>query len=615
MTALSPSLNINPNWRVVGGYSHGMPQSSMFTVEAFPEGPEADAATAAFLDVIGRMVDSSITATAPQIDATLTGSVATATALAAASSCLQISVFLPVVTDFRLRPAAAPGQEGRLRLILPWWQIDATKTTYAFCAELWNRLAGGERFTDVAPLTTTLNDRLAPFVSTSVNEFALIKGITDLGINLIRMPGDVLCLGTGARSRWMSSSTTDATSGIGLLVARNKFQTAAILRLSGLPGAENRLVTNADEALAVATQFDGPVVVKPSDLDRGDGVAADLRTEAEIRAAFEAARAISANVMIEKMIPGFTHRLTVAVGNVISVRQRVPGGVTGDGTSTIAELVAKVHESARSRRWQSMRGQPQLALDAEARELMSRDGISEDTVLQDGQFLRLRRRDNINAGGENRDLELAEVHPDNLDLAVRAAQMLRLDIAGIDLITTDITRSWREVAAGICEVNGRPQFASYRTPEIFREIISRVVGPTPQVPANLVLCSDDPAERAVVVAAVKERAPRRTVSTMEGLWRDGALLTKSFRNGYAAAIAAAGRTDTEAMTCVMSMRELLSAGSPLRRWTRISIRQPGLRDEERALVPAVRAVLDATQTNARAAGPTPVSRQTKAQTS
>lgn len=597
MTVISPFLNINPNWKVTRGYTHGMPQPSMFTVETFPSGSEAEETTRSFVSVIRQMVENNITAVEPQIDGALRSSSATASAIAAATVCLQLSVCLPVASSFRVNPMTGRGQEGRVGLILPWWRIAATKTCYAFCTEVWNRLAEGEDITDISPLVTNLNERLLPYVSKSVNEFSLIKSVTELGINLIRMPSGFLCLGTGKRSRWMNSTTTDFTSGMSLKVASDKLVTARILRHAGLPGAENSIVNNADQAVAMANQLGGPVVIKPMDLERGEGISADLRCESEIRTAYKAARAVSKNILIEKMIPGFTHRLTVASGNVISVRQRVPGGVTGDGTSTIAELVSGVQKSERGRRWQLTRGRPQLAIDAEAFELMTRDGLAEDTILPDKHFLRLRRRDNINAGGENRDIEMTEVHPDNLELAVSASRALRLDIAGIDLITADITRSWRDVSAGICEVNGKPQFASYRTPEIFQEIIKGVVGPNPHVSAHLVLCSDTPSERAKVVATVKQHIPGQTVSTVEGLWQEGSLLTLQFPNGYDAAIAAATRADTEAMTCVMSMRELLSSGSPLRSWERISIRQAGLSDEERALVPAVLAILAARLTN------------------
>ena len=87
----------------------------------------------------------------------------------------------------------------------------------------------------------------------------------------------------------------------------------------------------------------------------------------------------------------------------------------------------------------------------------------------------------------------------------------------------------------------------------------------------------------------------RTVSTKEGLWREGTLLTGSFNNGFIAAVTAASHTDTESMTCIMSMREILSKGSPLRSWTGISILKQGLSDEELSLVPAVQAVLAPTE--------------------
>ena len=48
------------------------------------------------------------------------------------------------------------------------------------------------------------------------------------------------------------------------------------------------------------------------------------------------------------------------------------------------------------------------------------------------------------------------VHPDNAALACQAARLFRLDVAGIDLISVDITRSWRETGAIVNEVNFAP---------------------------------------------------------------------------------------------------------------------------------------------------------------
>lgn len=570
----------------------------MVVAETFPAGPQADETTATFLKLIASIVETDAGATALAVDPHLGGNKAVASALAAASGTVQSFLYIPAAREYRVVPVRVRDPESPLFVVLPWWNVYATKSAYAFCAELWNRISLGERSFEVAQLRADITARLSSLVSRSVNEFALVKGITELGINLIRLPGGVLCLGTGSLSRWMSSTTSDATSAIGLKLAGNKYITARVLRSFGLPGAENQIVADADAAVATAAQLGYPVVVKPADLERGEGVAADLRNDAEVRAAYDHARAVSEKVLVEKLISGFTHRFTVVGAEVISVRQRVPGGVTGDGKSTIEELVFEVQKSDRSWRWQQKRGKLAIELDREALELMARDGFDHDTVLPEGKFVRLRRRDNINAGGENRDIDLAMVHRDNIELAIAAARALRLDIAGIDLISTDITRSWRDVDAGICEVNGRPQFASYRTPEIFRQVITRVTGPDPHVPARLIICADDPAIRTAVVRSLNDSAPGYVVSIREGLWRDGVVLTQPFADGYAAAVAAATRPDTEAMICIMSLRELLSSGTPLRKWSDIRIRETGLSDDERALVPAVRSLLATTPTNA-----------------
>ena len=48
------------------------------------------------------------------------------------------------------------------------------------------------------------------------------------------------------------------------------------------------------------------------------------------------------------------------------------------------------------------------------------------------------------------------VHPDNRKMALRAAAASGLDAVGIDFITRDISRSYKEVGGAICELNAKP---------------------------------------------------------------------------------------------------------------------------------------------------------------
>lgn len=575
-----PTLSANPTWRTIPGYICGLPQASMMAVEVFPSNPVAVEVTAAFATLLAQVIEDDF-----ELPAMENGPLAIATTLARAAARLQNWVYIPAATQHVVSAADATDEGVRVQLILPYWLPDATRTAYANCVHLWNRLSAGETFEDITALRNQLNAEFSPYVGKSVNQFAQIRGVTTLGINLVRLPGAALCLGTGERSRVVNSTLTDRTPFIGIQFARNKFHTASLLRMSGLPGAVNKVVSNAAEAIQGAAEFGYPVVIKPVDLDRGNGVAAHLSTEAAIRAAFDTARELSPYVMIEKHIPGFTHRLTVADGEVVSVRQRVPGGVTGDGKSTVKELIAESQATTWSRRWKRTRGRAPVELDIEALELLKEQGFDVNTVLPSGTFQRLRRRDNINAGGQNLDIPLDSIHQDNLDLAISAARILRLDIAGVDLISTDITKSWRETEAGICEINGRPQLAARQAPELHHRLLSRLMGPEPHVPADLILCGENSTERMAVIEDLETGASDQTITSRDGLRRGGVCITDRFPNDYAAACAAAIRSDVVAMKCVMSLKDLLRLGSPLQTWSRINLYTNGLSAEEKRLLP------------------------------
>lgn len=581
-------LNCSPNWRAIPGYAFGLPQSSMIASEDFPDNLKVLEVNETFSGLFAEILDGVDADTT--IPANTQARFATARTIASATSMLQNWMGIAVSDDTFI--TAAYGST-KLNVVLPWWRLEASKKAYSLCVTLWNLLAQDQSVTDVSALRAEWHDQMSSFVSPAVNEYAQIKAILSLKINLTSLPGGILCLGSGERSRWMSSTTTDKTSSIGVSAARNKYQVALLLKQAALPAADHKIVHSADEAVAVARELSGAVVIKPADQDRGDGVAADLTTDVQIRNAFITARKFSSLVLVEKMISGFTHRLTVVNGQVISVRQRVPGGVTGDGKRAVAELIEEYNQSDFSRRWSRRRGRMPLELDSEVLDLLASSGLSLESILPSGQFLRLRRRDNINAGGRNIELSLDSgyIHPDNLQVAIDAAEVMRLDIAGIDLISADISKSWREVGAGICEVNARPQFAVRRTPELFEKVITGVTGHDPHVHADLIICTDNPSEREVVLHALNKKAVGWTIVMKEGVYRDCHHVMGPFDNGFSSAVAALTNRNTKAAICVMSISDLLVFGSPLRKWRQIHIHQNGMTDNEKSQLPALKICL------------------------
>ncbi|HSO34179.1 MAG TPA: cyanophycin synthetase, partial [Labilithrix sp.] len=269
-------------------------------------------------------------------------------------------------------------------------------------------------------------------------------------------------LGHGKYQKRIQATVTSETRHISVEIASDKEETNRILGELGLPVPRQRVVRTAEAAAAAAERLGFPVVVKPLDANHGRGVSLDLKNGDEVRAAFEKAREHARSVVVENFLAGFDHRMLVIGGQLVAVAKRVPGHVVGDGKSTIAELVAIVNSDPR-RGIGHEKVLTRIELDAQAERLMADKGATRDTVLPKDEIFYLRGTGNLSTGGTAIDLTDV-VHPDNQEMAVRAAMAIGLDVCGVDFITPDIRESHREVGGGICEVNAAPGFRMHVAP-------------------------------------------------------------------------------------------------------------------------------------------------------
>ncbi|HEY0134336.1 MAG TPA: Mur ligase family protein, partial [Nannocystis sp.] len=168
------------------------------------------------------------------------------------------------------------------------------------------------------------------------------------------------------------------------------------------------------------------------------------------------------SIIVETYIPGHDHRILVIGGRVIAVAKRVPGHVVGDGERTITQLVELVNSDPR-RGIGHEKVLTRIELDHQARRLLELRGYTPESIPAPGEEVYLRSTGNLSTGGTAIDLT-DETHPDNREMAIRAANAIGLDIAGIDFITPDISRSYREVGGAICEVNAAPGFRMHVAP-------------------------------------------------------------------------------------------------------------------------------------------------------
>ncbi|EDM74091.1 cyanophycin synthetase [Plesiocystis pacifica SIR-1] len=268
--------------------------------------------------------------------------------------------------------------------------------------------------------------------------------------------------GHGRYQKRIQATVTSETRHIAVEIASDKEETNQILADLGLPVPRQYLVRSAERAATVARRLGYPVVVKPLNANHGRGVSINLGDAEAVRVAFDKAREHSRTVIVETYIEGFDHRMLVVDGKLVAVAKRVPGHVVGDGEHSVEELVAIINADPR-RGIGHEKVLTRIELDHQATRLLELAGKSKDTVLEAGEVFYLRSTGNLSTGGTAVD-QTDVVHPDNREMAQRAAQAIGLDVAGIDFITPDISRSFREVGGAICEVNAAPGFRMHVAP-------------------------------------------------------------------------------------------------------------------------------------------------------
>ncbi|HEU4699223.1 MAG TPA: cyanophycin synthetase [Gemmatimonadales bacterium] len=292
---------------------------------------------------------------------------------------------------------------------------------------------------------------------------ALVAEAERRGIPWIRLDdASLVQLGHGRWQQRLQATITGRTPHIAVELASDKAATNRILAGLGLPVPEQRLVHSAEDAVRAAERLGYPVVVKPADANHGRGITIGLTDAEQVRAAFTRAREHARDVLVEQYVGGADHRMLVIGGRLVAVAQRVPGHVVGNGRHTIEALVEAVNHDPR-RGVGHEKILTRLEFDAQAERLLAEQGYTRTSVPAAGARVFLRSTGNLSTGGTAIDLTDV-VHPDNAAMAVRAVQAIGLDVGGVDFLTDDITRSYKEAGGAICEINAAPGFRMHIAP-------------------------------------------------------------------------------------------------------------------------------------------------------
>ena len=300
-------------------------------------------------------------------------------------------------------------------------------------------------------------ERLGPSTGSIIEE-AITRGIPWIRLNKYS-----LCqLGYGINQKRIQATVSSDTSSIGVEIACDKEDTKHLLQQANIAVPKGDIV-RSERGLKDAVDYIGyPVVIKPIDGNHGRGITINVNTWEEALDGFEAAKAVSRRVIVEKYITGDDYRLLVIDYKLVAAAKRTPAHVIGDGKSNIQELIDMVNEDPR-RGYGHENVLTMISVNEITLNILKANNYTLDTILKEGEMLNLKDTANLSTGGTATDVTDI-VHPENIFMAERISRVVGLNICGIDLMTTDISKPVSETGGAVLEVNAGPGFRMHLAP-------------------------------------------------------------------------------------------------------------------------------------------------------
>ncbi len=393
----------------------------------------------------------------PQLGALPQSGASLAHALERAALALQAEAGCTVSFS---RSAKAP-DEGIYQIVVEYSEEKVGRMALDLAIELVEAALQSQPFDlveAIARLRETDEDvRLGPSTG-SIVDAAVARGIPYRRLT----QGSLVQFGWGSKQRRIQAAEIDCTSAIAEGIAQDKDLTKKLLHAAGVPVPLGRPVKDEEDAWAAAQELGGAVVIKPLDGNQGKGVTVNVSTRDQVTAAYRNARHYREEILVERYLPGIDYRLLVVGDKLVAAARRDPPLVIGDGQRTVRELVEIVNRDPK-------RGDghatplTKIRLDDIAVDRLREQGLTPESVPALGQRVVLRNNANLSTGGSATDVT-DEVHPEVAARAVAAAQMVGLDICGVDVVCENVIEPLEKQSGGIVEVNAAPGLRMHLSP-------------------------------------------------------------------------------------------------------------------------------------------------------
>ena len=315
-------------------------------------------------------------------------------------------------------------------------------------------------------VTEILNDEIIGPTTKSICDYAEKSGLPVMRLG----ESDFYQIGYGKQGRIIEGSISSNTKCVSVDISCDKMLTKEILNTQGIPVAQGGKVTNVINLLKEAERIGYPVVLKPQYGNKGKGVILNIKDEKELLLSYNKLKNNFKDLLIEKYYIGKDYRVCVINNKVIAVALRLPPFIIGNGKDNILNLIKKVNNDP-LRGIDHEKPLTKIKLDEEVLECITKQNKNLMYIPLEDEKIYLRKNANLSTGGIAIDYT-DEICEENIDLCIRVAKALNLDICGIDICTNDISKPLDSNSI-IMEVNSAPGLRMHLNPS---EGTSRDVG-------------------------------------------------------------------------------------------------------------------------------------------
>ncbi|QCR21378.1 cyanophycin synthetase [Pontibacter sp. SGAir0037] len=352
-------------------------------------------------------------------------------------------------------------QEGVLQVIFSYQEARAGEYAAYAALRITEALIKGEKYKITEDLMHLHRIREDEYFGPST--YAIVSEAESRGIPYLRLDTHSLIqLGYGVHQKRIQATLTSNTACFAVEIAGDKRATKEMLQGAGVPVAKGTTVYSQEELKKALQWLDYPLVVKPLDGNHGKGVSINITNWKEAVRGFTEARKYSGGVIVEQYVTGSDFRLLVVNGKFIAAAKRTPACITGDGKSTIKQLIERENKDPR-RGIGHEKVLTQITIDKQTKDILKANNLTTMSVLKENEILYLKSTANISTGGTATDVTDL-VDPYNILMAERIAGLIGLDICGIDVMTSDIAIPLNEAGGAVLEVNAAPGFRMHTAP-------------------------------------------------------------------------------------------------------------------------------------------------------